>query len=172
MIEVRLWLAELGSTGDGEPRITNEEPPMFAEDFASTGHMTVADLRKKLRGLPGNAVVHLNVDGYTPSPITDFFFQKPVHPDEGEVGTVMLSMDPCGEIGRMLVDQEPITTTFVQTVTVIDPDSKQPVEVEIRKLESGGMVGIDGLWLEQDQGPVYSPYDKGVELVIPDDEQG
>ena len=145
---------------------------MFEEDFASTGHYTVADMRKKLRGLPGNAVIHLSVDGFTPSPITDFVFEKPDHPDEGEVGTVMLSIDPCGEIGRSLVDQEPIKTMFVQSVTVIDPDSKQAVEVEIRKLESGGMVGIDGSWLAQDEGPVYSPYDKGVELVIPDDEEG
>lgn len=144
---------------------------MFEEDFASTGHMTVADLRKKLKGLPGNAVVHLNVEGFTPSPITDFFFQKPDHPDEGEVGTVMLSMDPSGEIGRTLVEQEPIKTKFVQSVTVIDPDSKQPVEVEIRKLESGGIVGIDGSWLAQDEGPTYSPYDRGVQLVIPDDEE-
>lgn len=144
---------------------------MFADDFASTGHMTVADLRKKLKGLPGNAVIHLNVEGYTPSPITDFIFEKPEHPDEGEVGTVILNIDPCSEIGRTLSEQEPIKTRFVQSVTVIDPDSKLPVEIEIRKLEGGGMVGIDGSWLEQDQGPVYSPYDKGVQLVIPDDEE-
>jgi hypothetical protein len=144
---------------------------MFEEDFASTGHMTVADLRKKLKGLPGNAVVHLSVDGYTPSPITDFVFEKAQHPDEGEIGAVMLSLDPCGEIGRTLVDQEPIKTKFVQSVTVIDPDTNQPVELEVRKLESGGMVGIDGSWLAQDEGPTFSPYDKGVELVIPDDEE-
>lgn len=59
----------------------------------------------------------------------------------------------------------------MQTVTVIDPDSNLPVELEVRKLESGGMVGIDGSWLAQDEGPTYSPYDKGVELVIPDDEE-
>jgi hypothetical protein len=144
---------------------------MFEEDMASTGHMTVADLRKKLRGLPGNAVVHVNVEGYTPSPITDFEYQKPDYPEEGQVGAVMLSFDPCGEIGRTLVDQEPIKTKFVQTVTVIDPDSNLPVELEVRKLGSGGMVGIDGSWLAQDEGPTYSPYDKSVELVIPDDEE-
>ena len=33
------------------------------------------------------------------------------------------------------------------------------------------MVGIDGSYLEQDVGPVYSPYDKGVKLNIPDDEE-
>jgi hypothetical protein len=63
-----------------------------------------------------------------------------------------------------------IQTKFVQIVTVIDPDTNLEVEVEIRKLESGGMVGIDGSWLEQDVGPVYSPYDKNVVLLIPDDE--
>jgi hypothetical protein len=144
---------------------------MFEEDMASTGHMTVADLRKKLRGLPGNAVVHVNVEGYTPSPITDFEYQKPDHPEEGQVGAVMLSFDPCGEIGQAMVEQEPIKTKLVQTVTVIDTDSNLPVELEVRKLESGGMVGIDGSWLAQDEGPTYSPYDKGVELVIPDDEE-
>lgn len=151
-------LEESSRTEHGEARTTNEERPMFEEDFASTGHFSVADLRKKLRGLPGNAVVHLSMEGYTPSPITNFEFEKPAHPDEGEVGAVMLSMDPSGEIGRMLVDQEPIKTKFVQTITVIDPDSKLPVEVEIRKLENGGMVGIDGSWLEADEGPVYSPF--------------
>ncbi len=53
---------------------------------------------------------------------------------------------------------------------MLDPDSKLPVEIEIRKLESGGMVGIDGSWLAADEGPTYSPYDEGVELVIPGDE--
>jgi hypothetical protein len=63
-------------------------------------------------------------------------------------------------------------TKYVCIITVIDPDSKMPVDLEIRKLASGGMVGIDGSFLEQDVGPVYSPYDYGVELVIPDDEEG
>jgi hypothetical protein len=63
-----------------------------------------------------------------------------------------------------------LETTFVQVVTVTDPDSKLPVEIEIRKLESGGMVGIDASWLAADGSATYSPYDKGVELDIPDDE--
>jgi len=63
-----------------------------------------------------------------------------------------------------------IKSKYVTTITVTDPDSKLDVEVEIRKLESGGMVGIDGSYLEQDVGPVYSPYDKNVEIIIPDDE--
>jgi len=63
-----------------------------------------------------------------------------------------------------------IKTTYVQTVTVVDPDSGNDVSVEVRKLETGPMVGIDGSYLEQDVGPVYSPYDRDVELEIPDDE--
>jgi len=64
-----------------------------------------------------------------------------------------------------------IATKPVTIVTVIDPDTYLPVEVEIRKLvDSGGMVGIDGSFLEQDVGPIYSPYDKGTELDIPDNE--
>jgi hypothetical protein len=65
----------------------------------------------------------------------------------------------------------PIPTKYVTTVTVIDPDSNAPVEIEIRKAESGWMVGIDGSYLEQDVGPVYSPYDRGIVLNIPDNEQ-
>lgn len=63
-----------------------------------------------------------------------------------------------------------IKSKYVTVVTVIDPDTKLPVEVEIRKLESGGMIGVDASWLDQDVGPVYSPYDKGDEIDIPDNE--
>lgn len=63
-----------------------------------------------------------------------------------------------------------IKSVYVDTVTVSDPDSKLPVELEIRKLEGGGMVGIDASYLEADVGPVYSPYDKNYQLDIPDDE--
>lgn len=66
---------------------------------------------------------------------------------------------------------EKIKTKFITVVTVIDPDSGAPVEVEIRKLETGPMVGIDGSWLEQEMEPTYSPYDNGAELDIPDDEK-
>jgi hypothetical protein len=67
-----------------------------------------------------------------------------------------------------------INTKFVQVVTVIDPDTFGPVEVEIRKMETGPMVGIDGSYLEQDVGEVLSPYDdpfaNDTILDIPDDE--
>lgn len=60
---------------------------------------------------------------------------------------------------------EPIGTKFVQTITVTDPDSKLPVEVEIRKMETGAMVGLDESFLGQDIAIVYSPYDRGVQIV-------
>lgn len=62
-----------------------------------------------------------------------------------------------------------INSKFVKVVTVIDPDTGNEVEVEIRKLDTGAMVGFDGSWLEQfDQYP-FSPYDLAV-VVIPDNE--
>lgn len=51
---------------------------------------------------------------------------------------------------------------------VIDPDSQLPVEIDIYKLESGGMVGIDASFLENDVGPVFSPFDANVELELDD----
>jgi len=64
-----------------------------------------------------------------------------------------------------------IKTKFVSHVTVTDPDSGLPVELEIRKLETGAMVGIDGSYLEQDVGQVFSPYDENCPLEIPDNEE-
>jgi hypothetical protein len=67
-----------------------------------------------------------------------------------------------------------IKTKHVKTIQVVDPDSGGIVEVEIRKMETGAMVGIDGSFLEQDVGEVYSPYDgydAALQLEIPDDEE-
>lgn len=44
-------------------------------------------------------------------------------------------------------------------LTVIDPDSKLPVELEIWKLETGAVVGLDASFLAEDLNPV-SPYDR------------
>jgi hypothetical protein len=52
----------------------------------------------------------------------------------------------------------------LQVITVIDPDTKAPVEVAIFKLETGGMVGIDESFLANTEEPVYSPFDKGIAL--------
>lgn len=56
---------------------------------------------------------------------------------------------------------------FVKTVMVIDPDSKGEVEIEIYKLEGGGMVGLDASFLETSL-PVYSPFDKNIEIDLED----
>jgi len=64
-----------------------------------------------------------------------------------------------------------LRTRFVGLVTITDPDTQCPVEIEIRKLETGALVGLDGSFLAQDVGPVFSPYDDGEELEISDDEE-
>ena len=64
-----------------------------------------------------------------------------------------------------------IKTKFVSHITVTDPDSNLPVELEIRKMETGIMIGIDGSYLEQDIGQVFSPYDENCLLEIPDNEK-
>jgi hypothetical protein len=75
---------------------------MFENDYASHGIMTVGDLRKRLRRLPANAEVCFHFGGYMPAAITDIEYRKPDNPEEGEVGVVLLSPDPAGEIGRAL----------------------------------------------------------------------
>ena len=41
-------------------------------------------------------------------------------------------------------DPEPVVESkFVQKVVVIDPDTNLPVEVEIRKMSSGPIIGLD-----------------------------
>ncbi len=60
-------------------------------------------------------------------------------------------------------------------IAVLDPDTKMSVEVEIRKLETGQMVGIDGSFLgdlvgePEEEGPL-SPYHADTLIVVPDDE--
>lgn len=62
-------------------------------------------------------------------------------------------------------------TKFVMTITIMDPDTGNPVNLEIRKcMESGALVGIDGSFLEQDVAEIRNPYNEG-ELDIPDDEE-
>jgi len=63
-------------------------------------------------------------------------------------------------------DLNTIKTKNVSTVTVTDPDSKLPVDIQILKMESGAMVGIDASFIEQDTGDIYSPYDKYAYLEI------
>ena len=65
-----------------------------------------------------------------------------------------------------------IGSKHVCVVTVTDPDTHLPVEVEIRKMETGPMVGFDGSFLEQldeDEHP-RSPYDEDAWVIVPDDD--
>jgi hypothetical protein len=53
-------------------------------------------------------------------------------------------------------------TVYVAKITVIDPDTKLPVEMEIRKCqESGAMIGIDGSFLEYTGEMIRNPYNYG-----------
>jgi len=57
-----------------------------------------------------------------------------------------------------------ITGKFVKEVEIIDPDTKAPVTVSIFKLETGGMIGIDESFIANTDLPIYSPFDKNIEL--------
>jgi hypothetical protein len=54
----------------------------------------------------------------------------------------------------------------VQTITVIDPDTKFPVNVIIAKLDNGAMVGIDESYLANTEEPVYTPYQKAKQINV------
>jgi len=58
----------------------------------------------------------------------------------------------------------PLKMKYVMHITIIDPDTQLPVEVQIYKMESGGMVGIDTSFIHNTDLPMYSPYDLGVEI--------
>ena len=45
-----------------------------------------------------------------------------------------------------------------------------PAETSTVVAKKGVMIGIDGSYLAQDVGPVYSPYDRNVVLEIPSEE--
>ena len=61
-----------------------------------------------------------------------------------------------------------IKTKQITTITVIDPDTNNEVAVTIYKLETGGIVGVDESFIGNTEEPVYSPFDKGVELALED----
>lgn len=54
----------------------------------------------------------------------------------------------------------------LQVVIVTDPDSGLPVEVQLLKLDTGGIIGVDGSYLANEVGDVYSPFDPGVRLIF------
>ena len=59
-----------------------------------------------------------------------------------------------------------IKAKHIKTIQVTDPDSKLKVSLAIYKLATGGIVGIDESFLANTEEPVYSPFDKGVEIKI------
>lgn len=67
-------------------------------------------------------------------------------------------------------EMKSIGSKYVASVLVTDPDTKLNVEVEIRKLETGLMVGLDAVFLEKTDDDAYSPYDSKTKIIIPDNE--
>lgn len=65
-----------------------------------------------------------------------------------------------------------VGSKYVTSLQVKDPDTDQLVEMEIRKLDTGAMIGFDGSYLEQlgDNEHPFSPYDEDTIIVVPDDE--
>ena len=63
-------------------------------------------------------------------------------------------------------------TVYVAKITVIDPDTKLPVEMEIRKIvDSGAMIGIDMSFLEKWHGDdIRNPYSDDYLNLTEDDE--
>ena len=66
-----------------------------------------------------------------------------------------------------------IPSKFVKDITVIDPDSKLEVELEIRKMETGPIVGLDASFFDQlgERENPYSPYDAHATINVPEDER-
>ena len=63
------------------------------------------------------------------------------------------------------------STKCVAIVTITDPDTGNPVEIEIRKNQvTGLMVGLDETILKDLDAPIYDPYNKHEMLDIPDNE--
>jgi hypothetical protein len=58
---------------------------------------------------------------------------------------------------------------FVQRITVYDPETHEPVDLEIYHLETGGMVGIVSSYIQTEE-TIYSPFDKGVEINLDEGE--
>lgn len=59
-----------------------------------------------------------------------------------------------------------INSKYVSHVTVLDPDSRLPVDVEIRKAEGGYMLGVDASFLSQTDEPIFDVV-SGHKLLLP-----
>jgi len=77
---------------------------MFENDTASHGLITAGELRKRLKGVPSEAVVCACVDGFSYAPITDAKFDGPTPQGkaEGEIGVFLVMPDPSSELIRSL----------------------------------------------------------------------
>ncbi len=67
-----------------------------------------------------------------------------------------------------------VTSKFAAHVDVIDPDTKNTVCVEIRKLASGELIGLDQAYLDQladDEIGCRNPYTADEVIEIPSDER-
>ena len=53
---------------------------------------------------------------------------------------------------------------FIKEVSVIDPETGFEVTVSLFKLETGGIIGIDTSFIANTEEPIYSPFDKNVQL--------
>lgn len=63
------------------------------------------------------------------------------------------------------------TAIFAGTITVIDPDTQAPVELEIWKDgQSGIMLGVDASYLDQVSRSIANPYNKGRLRAPPDND--
>jgi len=76
----------------------------------------------------------------------------------------LANVDKFKELNNSLSKPKTIKGKLVHHHTVIDPDTGGEVVVCIVKLETGGMIGIDASFLENTEEPVYSPFDKNIEL--------
>ena len=60
---------------------------------------------------------------------------------------------------------------YVSTVQVTDPHTGIEIDVDIYKDEgSGAMLGLDATFMDGDGGPVFSPYNQGQKVILPDED--
>lgn len=52
--------------------------------------------------------------------------------------------------------------------SLTDPDTMGQVHIAVIKLETGGMIGIDSSFLANTDEPIYSPFDKNVQIDLED----
>ena len=66
-------------------------------------------------------------------------------------------------------DWPEMKSKFVTSIKVQDPDTGNMIDVEIRKLANGGMVGLDVSWLDHATESPRNPYDIGT-IWVPETE--